>query len=50
VAILDFGMPGAGGYAVAEMLCEALERKPLLEVLTGYHTMEEQSRAAGIAL
>lgn len=46
--VLDIGLPGADGYAVARELCAALPRRPALIALTGYPQLEERSRREGI--
>jgi CheY-like chemotaxis protein len=43
VAVIDIGLPGLDGYAVARRIREGLEGSPMfLIALTGYHNLDEQ--------
>jgi CheY-like chemotaxis protein len=46
--ILDIGLPGNDGCALAGKLYEALERRPLLIAISGYTNMASECRSAGI--
>jgi CheY-like chemotaxis protein len=48
VVLLDIGLPGMDGCAVAEKLRELLSRRPLLVAVTGYANLNEQCCRAGI--
>ena len=47
VVILDVGLPGNDGYAVAQRLREVSDHKPTLVMLTGFPGLEARSRAEG---
>jgi two-component system CheB/CheR fusion protein len=47
VVILDIGLPGMNGFAVAKKLCEVSKRRPLLVAVTGYGNMEARARSEG---
>ncbi len=46
VAVIDIGLPGLDGYAVARQIREGLAGAPMfLIALTGYHEVEERALA-----
>ena len=45
--LMDIGLPGLDGYRLAERLCRALGRRPLLVAVTGYPRLADQSRDEG---
>jgi DNA-binding response OmpR family regulator len=47
VVILDIGLPGMDGFAVAKKLCDVSKRRPLLVAVTGYGNMEVRARSEG---
>jgi len=45
--LMDIGLPGGDGYAVAGRLLAVLDHKPLLVALTGYGHLAARSKEAG---
>lgn len=45
VVLLDIGMPGEDGYAVARRLREVLPRRPLIVALTGFGQVGDHDRS-----
>jgi CheY-like chemotaxis protein len=45
--LMDIGLPGLDGYRLADQLCRALGRRPLLVAMTGYPRLADQSRDEG---
>jgi CheY-like chemotaxis protein len=48
--LIDVGLPGEDGYAVAKRICVGLPDRPLLVALTGFQGLEGRSRAEGFDL
>ena len=48
VVLLDIGLPGMDGCALAEKLVAALPVKPLMVAVTGYTHLREKCLAAGV--
>jgi len=44
-AILDIGLPGMDGYALAQAISQSLGERPRLVALTGYGTRNDRARA-----
>jgi CheY-like chemotaxis protein len=47
VVVIEPGLPGQDGFAIAQEICNALRRRPLLIALTGLSSQEDRSRAEG---
>ncbi len=47
VVILDIGIPGQDGYALAKRICDRLTRRPLLVAMTGQDGLAARSRSEG---
>jgi CheY-like chemotaxis protein len=48
VALIDIGLPGLDGYAVAHRIREGLAGSPMVLIaLTGYHDVDDRSGHAG---
>jgi PAS domain S-box-containing protein len=47
VVVIEPGLPGQDGYAIAKEICNALGRRPLLIALTGLSSLEDRSRTEG---
>jgi two-component system CheB/CheR fusion protein len=47
VVLMDIGLPGEDGYAVARRVCAALRRRPVLVAVTGHQDLEGRSRVEG---
>ena len=48
VALIDIGLPGLDGYAVARQIREGLAGNPMVLIaLTGYHNLDERPGQTG---
>src|SRR5438309_11327468 len=50
VVLMDIGLPGTDGYAVARELCDALGERPLLIAVTGHQHLDDRSDREGFDL
>jgi CheY-like chemotaxis protein len=48
--LIDVGLPGEDGFAVARRVCAALPDRPLLVAMTGFQGLEARSKAEGFDL
>ncbi len=48
VVLLDLRLSDGDGYALAEDLCRALARRPVLMVITALQGQDDRCRAAGV--